>query len=86
MARRRVKPTDQPFEESSDAIQVQEKDAPVRIRSGPGTNYSHDGGQYLGKGSHSVDKVSDGMGSKSGWGHLADGRGWIALDFVEILK
>lgn len=65
---------------------IREKDVPVRIRSGPGTNYTHVNGEYLGKGTFEIDIVKNGMGSKSGWGHLVNGKGWIALDFVEILN
>lgn len=67
-------------------MQIKEGSVPVRVRSGPGTNYSHVGGKYLGKGIFEVDTVRDGIGSKSGWGHVESIDGWVALDFVEILK
>lgn len=64
---------------------VREKGIMVRIRSGPGTNYDHVNGEYLGKGVFEIDQKSDGVGSMSGWGHLVNGKGWVALDFVEIV-
>lgn len=67
-------------------IKVREKNVRVRIRSGPGTNYVHVGGEYLGSGVFEVDEVRSGIGSISGWGHLVNGKGWVALDFLEILE
>lgn len=66
-------------------MKVREKHMSVRIRSGPGTDFEHLNGQYLGKGVFEIDEVMKGSGSASGWGHLTDGRGWIGLDFVEII-
>lgn len=65
---------------------VREGAVPVRIRSGAGVGFSHVDGKYLGKGDFEIDVVSEGPGSKSGWGHLANGDGWVALDYVEILN
>lgn len=64
-------------------MQVEEGAYSVRIRSGPGTSYSNPGGRYLGKGVHAVDEIQDGPGSKTGWGHLMSGDGWVGLDFVK---
>lgn len=64
-------------------MRVVEKDAPVRIRSGPGIDFSHVDGRYLGKGTFEIDRFEDGPGSKAGWGHLANGSGWVALDYVD---
>lgn len=63
-------------------MRVKEADLPVRVRTGPGTDFQWISGEYLGEGVHDVAEVSEGSGSKSGWGKLADGRGWVALDFV----
>lgn len=54
----------------------------LRIRSGPGTNFATTG-SYTGKGTFEIVEVQNGNGSESGWGRLADGSGWIALDFAE---
>lgn len=67
-------------------MRVKESDLPVRVRSGPGTDCAWVSGEYLGEGAHDIIEVSEGIGSKSGWGKLADGRGWIALDFVYRVK
>lgn len=73
-------------ETKTKAIRVREKGQSVRIRAGAGTNFAHVNGKYLGKGIFEVDEIAKGPGSKSGWGHLANGEGWVGLDFVEILK
>lgn len=62
---------------------VKELDKPVRVRTGPGTSFSQANNEYLGKGFHEIVEVSKGLGSDKGWGNLADGRGWVALDFVQ---
>lgn len=67
-------------------MRVREKENPVRIRAGAGINFSHVNWQYLGKGTFEIDEIEKGPGSKAGWGHLANGAGWVALDFVEILE
>lgn len=64
-------------------MKIREGEAPVRIRSGAGINFSHVDGMYLGPGVFDVDEILDGPGSKKGWGHLANALGWVALDFVE---
>lgn len=56
----------------------------LRIRSGPGTNCATIGA-YTGRGDFDIVEIQNGNGSKSGWGKLADGRGWISLDFAERL-
>lgn len=56
----------------------------LRIRSGPGTNFATTG-SYTGKGTFEIIEVQNGNGSKLGWGRLADGSGWISLDFAERL-
>ena len=64
---------------------VRERDVRVRIRSGPGVNFDHVNGEYLGRGVFEIDKVESGIGSTSGWGHLVNGKGWVALDFLDIV-
>lgn len=56
----------------------------LRIRSGPGTNFATTG-SYTGKGDFDIIEVQNGNGSKTGWGKLANGVGWISLDFAEKL-
>lgn len=56
----------------------------LRIRSGPGTNCATTGA-YTGKGDFDITEIQNGTGSKAGWGKLADGSGWISLDFAERL-
>lgn len=73
-------------EKKKEVIRIREKGQSVRVRAGAGINFDHVNGKYLGKGVFEVDMVSDGPGSKSGWGHLANNEGWVGLDFVEILK
>lgn len=73
------------IEVSKEIKRIRERNLSVRIRSGPGVNFDHVNGEYLGKGIHEIDEVDEGVGSMSGWGHLVNGRGWVALDYVEIL-
>lgn len=53
----------------------------LRIRSGAGTN-TNPTGKYTGIGVFTITEVKEGPGSKSGWGKLASGAGWISLDFT----
>lgn len=64
---------------------VRERNVQVRIRSGPGVNFDHVNGEYLGKGIFEIDKIESGIGSTSGWGHLVNGKGWVALDFLDFV-
>lgn len=57
----------------------------LRIRSGPGTNCATTGA-YTGQGNFDIIEIQNGNGSKSGWGKLANGYGWISLDFVEKIS
>lgn len=52
----------------------------LRIRTGPGTNYSANG--YTGKGVFTIVGESDGVGA-SKWGKLKSGAGWISLDYAK---
>ena len=54
----------------------------LNIRKGPGTNYSVTGA-YTGTGAFTIVEVSNGTGSKTGWGRLKSGAGWICLDFTK---
>lgn len=51
----------------------------LNIRKGPGTNYARTG-LFTGIGIFTIVEVKDGEGSKSGWGKLKSGSGWICLD------
>lgn len=56
----------------------------LRIRSGPGSE-NQPTGKYTGKGVFIITKIQNGTGSKTGWGKLKNGEGWISLDYVELL-
>ena len=56
--------------------------ANLNIRRGPGTNYGRTG-SFTGKGSFEIAEVASGEGSKSGWGKLKSGAGWISLDYAD---
>ena len=56
----------------------------LRIRKGPGTNYATTG-SYTGKGIFTITEIQNGTGSKTGWGKLKSGAGWIAMDYAVIL-
>jgi flagellum-specific peptidoglycan hydrolase FlgJ len=53
----------------------------LNIRTGPGTNYNRTG-SFTGKGTFTIVEVKPGAGSKSGWGKLKSGAGWISLDYT----
>lgn len=54
----------------------------LNIRKGPGTNYSKIG-KFTGKGTFTIVETSAGAGSKTGWGRLSSGLGWISLDYAK---
>lgn len=54
----------------------------LNIRKGPGTNYAKIG-KFTGKGTFRIVKTSSGSGSKTGWGRLSSGLGWISLDYAK---
>lgn len=54
----------------------------LNIRKGPGTGYATTG-RYTGKGVFTITEVKMGSGSKSGWGKLKSGEGWISLDYAK---
>lgn len=53
----------------------------LNIRKGPGSNYATTGA-YTGVGSFTIVETKAGTGSKSGWGKLKSGAGWISLDYA----
>lgn len=55
----------------------------LRIREQPTTESESLG--YTGAGVFTITETASGTGSKSGWGHLKSGAGWIALDYVTKL-
>ena len=54
----------------------------LRIRTGPGTDYSWTG-KYTGKGTFTAVAESAGKGSVKGWMKLKSGAGWCSLDYCE---
>ncbi len=56
--------------------------ADLNIRKGPGTNYEKTG-KFTGKGIFTITEVKTGKGSKTGWGKLKSGDGWISLDYAK---
>ena len=52
----------------------------LNIRSGPSTNCSVTG-LHTGAGVFTIVEVRPGTGSRSGWGRLLSGAGWISLDY-----
>lgn len=54
----------------------------LNIRKGAGTNYATTG-KFTGKGTFTITEVKSGTGSKSGWGKLKSGAGWISLDYAK---
>lgn len=55
----------------------------LNIRKGPGTNYPVVG--VTGRGVFTIVETSEGQGSKTGWGKLLSGLGWISLDYCTRL-
>ena len=62
---------------AEDKVEVSISD--LRIRKGPGTDREWTG-EYIKPGVYGVTEVKAGPGSKSGWGRLKNGAGWISLD------
>ena len=56
--------------------------ADLNIRTGAGTNFSRTG-EHTGRGIFTIVETKTGAGSKSGWGLLKSGAGWISLDYCE---
>lgn len=53
----------------------------LNIRKGPGTTYAKTG-KVTGTGTFTIVETVKGPGSKSGWGKLKSGVGWISLDYT----
>lgn len=54
----------------------------LNIRKGPGTNYATTG-KYTGINKFTIVETKSGAGSKTGWGKLKSGAGWISLDYAK---
>ena len=54
----------------------------LNIRKGPGTDYARTGA-FTGAGVFTIVETRSGTGSKSGWGKLKSGAGWISLDYTK---
>ena len=55
----------------------------LNVRERPGTNFDKRGKMPIGK--FTIVEVTQGQGSKLGWGKLKSGIGWISLDHVTVL-
>lgn len=56
----------------------------LRIRTGPGKDNATTG-EFTGIGDFEISERQNGSGSEKGWAKLADGRGWVSLDYAELL-
>lgn len=54
----------------------------LNIRKGPGSNFNKTGA-FTGEGIFTITEIHTGEGSKTGWGRLKSGAGWISLDYTE---
>ena len=54
----------------------------LNIRAGAGVNHAKRG-EIRGCGIYTIIETRSGQGSKSGWGRLKSGAGWISLDYTE---
>lgn len=70
-------------------MEVKAQGPAVRIRTGPGANYPHNG-RFVMDTIEKIVEVVPGEGSTFGWGllenHRVDRSGWVNLDFVKIVK
>ncbi len=69
------KPQDVPF-----LVRVTATD--LNIRKGSGTDTAKTG-KYTGAGVFTIVEVRSGKGSKTGWGKLKSGAGWISMDYCQ---
>ena len=72
-------------EKKDDPFKVKVSINNLNIRKGPGKDYDKTG-KFTGVGVFTIIEKKDGYGSKSGWGKLKSGLGWISLDFCEVVK
>lgn len=70
--------------DSANEFKVKVEVSNLNIRSGPGVSYPRFK-DYIHKGVYTIVQTSEGIGSKSGWGRLKSGYGWISLDHVKRL-
>ena len=52
----------------------------LNLRKGPGKKYQWLG--FIEPGTYEISKVVDSKDAENGYGKLADGSGWISMDFV----
>lgn len=64
------------------SFQIKVETSYLNIRKGPGTNFDKTG-KHTGVGVFTIVEVKKGAGSKSGWGRLKSGAGWISLDYAK---
>ena len=76
-----VKPVNQNDIDSHTTFKVKVSIPNLNIRKGPGTNFDKTG-KFTGKGVFTITEVIEGKGSKSGWGKLKSGAGWICMDYT----
>ena len=73
-----VKPDPEPAAKVPYLVRVKIPD--LNIRKGHGTDTARTG-QFTGVGIFTIVEVKSGAGSKTGWGRLKSGAGWISLDY-----
>lgn len=73
---------DNKADKGSDNYKVKVSVSDLNVRKGPGTNYATTG-KFTGKGIFTIVETKTGAGSKSGWGRLKSGVGWISLDYAK---
>lgn len=56
----------------------------LNVRSGPGTVYAKSAVKAI-PGVYTIVETKPGPGSKTGWGRLKSGAGWVSLDYVKRL-
>lgn len=78
------KPTPEPAPDKpkNNSFKVKVNVSSLNIRKGPGTNYALCG-SIKDKGIYTIVETKSGKGSKSGWGKLKSGAGWISLDYTK---
>lgn len=69
-----------PANTKTKAFRVRVSSNYLRIREHPTTESRSLG--YTGAGTFTITETKKGKGSKSGWGHLKSGAGWISMDYV----
>lgn len=74
-------PTPAPKPATSKTFLVKVAISNLNIRKGPGTNYT--ALKYCPRGVYTITEKRSGQGSKTGWGKLKSGAGWISLDYAK---